>query len=138
MFLASDSLLLLPPPRLKMARTGTHGGIGQFDPLLNITDNNVLIHKLRQDKSGQALRCLGERSADSEAPDVMFISSVVDYCIHAYIEGVRYIFIAKISFCVLMVQVADSCRVVKIKNDNFYKTWKFFISVRVTSITIIG
>ena len=53
---------------------------------------------------------------DSEAPDVMFISSMVDYCIHAYI------FIAKISFCVLMVQVADSCRVVKIKNDNFYKT----------------
>ena len=52
----------------------------------------------------------------------MFISSMVDYCIHAYIEAVRYIFIAKISFCVLMVQVADSFRVVKIKNDNFYKT----------------
>ena len=52
----------------------------------------------------------------------MFISSMVDYCIHAYIEGVRYIFIAEISFCVLMVQVADSCGVVKIKNDNFYKT----------------
>ena len=30
-----------------------------FDPLLNITDNSVVIHKLRQDKSGQALTCSG-------------------------------------------------------------------------------
>ena len=29
--------------------------------LLNIRDNSVVINKLRQDKSGQALRCSGER-----------------------------------------------------------------------------
>ena len=38
----------------KMARTGTH------DSLLNITDSSVVIHKLRQDKGGQTLRCSGE------------------------------------------------------------------------------
>ena len=59
---------------------------------------------------------------DSEAPDIMFNCSVVDYCVHAYIEAVRYIFIPKICFCVLMVQVANSCCVVKIKNDIFYET----------------
>ena len=47
-------------------------------------------------------------SADSEAPDIMFICSMVDYGIHTYIEAVRYIFISKICFCVLMVQIADS------------------------------
>ena len=30
----------------------------------------------------------------SEAPDVMFIGSMVDYGIHAYIEAMRYIFIS--------------------------------------------
>ena len=59
---------------------------------------------------------------DSETPDIMFNCSVVDYCVHAYIEAVRYIFISKISFCVLMVQVANSCCVIKIKNDIFYET----------------
>ena len=50
---------------------------------------------------------------------MMFIGSMVDYGIHAYIKAVRYIFISKICFCVLMVQVADSCCEVKIKNDIF-------------------
>ena len=59
---------------------------------------------------------------DSETPIIMFNCSVVDYCVHAYIEAVRYIFISKICFCVLMVQVANSCCVVKIKNDIFYET----------------
>ena len=46
------------------AKNGTkrpHDSIGLFDPPLNITDNSVVINKLRQDKSGQALRCTGER-----------------------------------------------------------------------------
>ena len=50
-----------PPPWKKVARSGTHDSIGRFDPLLNITDSSVIIHKLRQDKSGQALRSSGER-----------------------------------------------------------------------------
>ena len=58
-------------------------------------------------------------SADSEAPDIMFICSMVDYGIHTYIEAVRYIFISKICFCVLMLQIADLCCEVKIKNDIF-------------------
>ena len=56
---------------------------------------------------------------DSEAPDIMLICSMVDYSTHAYIEAVRYIFISKICFCVLMVQIADLCCEVKIKNDIF-------------------
>ena len=55
-------------------------------------------------------------SADS---DIMFICSMVDYGIHTYIEAVRYIFISKICFCVLMLQTADLCCEVKIKNDIF-------------------
>ena len=55
------SLSPTPPPWQKVARSGTHDSIGRFDPLLNITDNSVVIYKLRQDKSGQALRCSGER-----------------------------------------------------------------------------
>ena len=38
------SLSLPPPPRQKVARSGTHDSIGLFDPLLNITDNSVVIH----------------------------------------------------------------------------------------------
>ena len=53
-------LSLTPPPRQKVALSGTHDSIGRFDPLLNITDNSVVIHKLRQDKSGQALTCSEE------------------------------------------------------------------------------
>ena len=85
--------------------------------LLNITDNSVVINKLRQDNSGQALK--ESVSADSEVPDIMFICSTVDYGIHTYIEAVRYIFISKICFCVLMVQIADLCCEVTIKNDIF-------------------
>ena len=46
--------------------------------LLNITDHSVVIDKLRQDKSGQELWYF------------------------------RYIFISKVCFCVLMVQISDS------------------------------
>ena len=81
--------------------------------LLNIKDNSVVIIKLRQDKSRQALK--ESVSADSEAPDIMFVCSMVDYGIHTYIEAVRYIFISKICFCVLMVQVADLCCEVKLR-----------------------
>ena len=56
---------------------------------------------------------------DSEAPDIMLICSMVDYSTRAYIEAVRYIFISKICFCVLMVQIADLCCEVTIKNDIF-------------------
>ena len=54
-------LSLTPLPRQNVARSGTHDSIGRFDPLLNITDNSVVIDKLRQDKSGQTLRSSGER-----------------------------------------------------------------------------
>ena len=64
-------------------------------------------------------------SADSDAPDIMFICCMVDYGIHTYIEAVRYIFISKIYLCV-MVQIADLCCEVKIKND-------FFVSLLVCS-----
>ena len=64
--------------------------------LLNIKDNSVVIIKLRQDKSRQALK--ESVSADSEVPDIMFVCSMVDYGIHTYIEAVRYIFISKICF----------------------------------------
>ena len=87
---------------------------------------------------------------------------MVDYGNHAYIEVVRYIFISKICFCVLMEQIVGSCCEVKINNDivvspvdmfskvmfllirircfNFLQDLKvfFFISVRVTSVTVIG
>ena len=63
--------------------------------LLNIKDNSVVIIKLRQDKSRQALK--ESVSADSEVPDIMFVCSMVDYGIHTYIEAVRYIFISNLS-----------------------------------------
>ena len=95
--------------------------------LLNITDNSVVINKLRQDNSGQALK--ESVSADSEVPDIMFICSTVNYGIHTYIEAVRYIFISKICFCVLMVQVADLCCDVKIENDIFVSHVNIFSKV---------
>ena len=88
--LAYVSLSLLPLWQ-KMARTITLDNTGQFDPLLNITDNSVVFDKLRQDKSKQPLTCQGSVSVDSEAPDIVFICSIVDYGIHAYIEAVRQI-----------------------------------------------
>ena len=66
---------------------------------------------------------------DSEAPDIMLICSMVDYSTHAYIEAVRYIFISKICFCVLMVQIADLCCEVKIKNDIFVSLVGLFSKV---------
>ena len=95
--------------------------------LLNIKDNSVVIIKLLQDKSGQALK--ESVSADSEVPDIMFVCSMVDYGIHTYIEAVRYIFISKICFCVLMVQVADLCCEVKIENDIFVFLFGLFSKV---------
>ena len=86
--LAYVSLSLLPLWQ-KMARTGTYDSTGKFDPLLNITDNSVVLNKLRQDNSVQTLTCQGSVSVDSGAPDSMFICSIVDYGIHAYIEAVR-------------------------------------------------
>ena len=85
--------------------------------LFNIKDNSVVIIKLRQDKSRQALK--ESVSADSEAPDIMFICSMVGCGIHNYIETLKYIFISKICFCILMIRVADLCCEVKIENDIF-------------------
>ena len=99
---------------------------------------------------------------DSEVPDIMLICSMVDYSTHGYIEAVRYIFISKICFCVLMEQIVGSCCEVKINNDIFVSPVDmfskvmfqlirtrcftllqdlkvfFFISERVTSVTVIG
>ena len=57
---------------------------------------------------------------DSEVPDIMLICSMVDYSTHGYIEAVRYIFISKICFCVLMEQIVGSCCEVKISHDIFF------------------
>ena len=92
--------------------------------LFNIKDNSVVIIKLRQDKSRQALK--ESVSADSEVPDIMFVCSMVDYGIHTYIEAVRYVFIPKICFCVLMVQITDPCCEVKIENDIFVSLFGLF------------
>ena len=62
-------------------------------------------------------------------PDIMFICSTVDYGTHTYIEAVRYTFISKICFCVLMVQVADLCCDVKIENDIFVSHVNIFSKV---------
>ena len=57
--------------------------------LLNITDNSVVINKLRQDKCCQALDVQDGVSGNSGTPDIMFICCMVDYGIHAYIEAVK-------------------------------------------------
>ena len=44
---------------------------------------------------------------------------MVDYGIHAYIEAVKYIFVSKICFIVLFVQIPELCRQVTIENDIF-------------------
>ena len=49
----------------------------------------------------------------------MFICSMVDYGIHAYIEAVKYIFVSEICFIVLFVQIPELCRQVTIENDIF-------------------
>ena len=66
---------------------------------------------------------------DSEAPDVVFVFSMVDYGIHAYIEAGRYIFISKICFCVLMEQIVGSCCKVKINDDIFVSPVDMFSKV---------
>ena len=60
---------------------------------------------------------------------------MVDYGIHTYIEAVRYIFISKICFCVSMLQTADLCCEVKIKNDIF--VFVYVLGSDVSIITII-
>ena len=55
--------------------------------------------------------------------------SFPDYSIHAYIEAVRYIFISKICFCVLMEQIVGSCCEVKINNDIFVSPVDMFSKV---------
>ena len=66
---------------------------------------------------------------DSEVPDIMLICSMVDYSTHGYIEAVRYIFISKICFCVLMEQIVGSCCEVKINNDIFVSPVDMFSKV---------
>ena len=68
-------------------------------------------------------------SADSEAPDIIFIWSMVDYGIHTYIKAVRYIFISKIGLCVSMLQTADLCCEVQINNDIFVFLYGMFSEV---------
>ena len=70
---------------------------------------------MRQDKSGQALDIQESVSADSEAPDIMFICSMVNYSILT--KAVRHIFISKFCLWVLIKQIADLCCEVKIEND---------------------
>ena len=72
---------------------------------------------MRQDKSGQALDIQESVSADSEAPDIMFICSMVNYSIHTHTKAVRHIFISKFCLWVLIKQIADLCCEVKIEND---------------------
>ena len=45
-----------PPPLAKNGTNRPHDSIGLFDPPFNITDNSVVINKLRRNKSGQAFR----------------------------------------------------------------------------------
>ena len=49
-------------------------------------------------KAGKPLHVQKSVSVDSEAPDIMFICPTIDYCIHAYIEAVRYISSPKSAF----------------------------------------
>ena len=47
----------------------------------------------------------------------MFICCMVDYGIHASIDEMKYIFVSKICFIVLFVQIPELCREVSIEND---------------------
>ena len=58
----------------------------------------------------------------------MLICSTVDYGIHTYIEAVKYISSPKSVF-VLIVQIADLCCEVKIKNDIFVFLFGMFSEV---------
>ena len=60
----------------------------------------------------------------------MFICCMVDYGIHAYIDEMKYIFVSKICFIVLFVQIPELCREVTIEND-------IFVSLLVCSPTTI-
>ena len=63
--------------------------------------------------AGKPLDVRESVSADSEAPDMMFICSMVDYGIHTYIEAVRYISSPKSVFVYLWYKL-QNC-VVKLK-----------------------
>ena len=93
-------------------------------PSFNIIDTET-INKLRQDKSAQIVRCSG----DFEAPDIMFICSMVYYCTHTYIEAARYIFLSKIGFCASVVQITDLRCKVKINSDFFVSLFGMFWEV---------
>ena len=67
----------------------------------------------------------------------MFICSMVDYGIHAYIEAVKYIFVSKICFIVLFVQIPELCREVTIENDIFVSLVGMFSESDVSIITTI-
>ena len=67
----------------------------------------------------------------------MFICSMVDYGIHAYIEAVKYIFVPKICFIVLFVQIPVLCREVTIENDIFVSLVGMFSESDVSIITTI-
>ena len=67
----------------------------------------------------------------------MFICSMVDYGIHAYIEAVKYIFVSKIRFIVLFVQIPELSREVTIENDIFVSLVGMFSESDVSIITTI-
>ena len=67
----------------------------------------------------------------------MFICSMVDYGIHAYIEAVKYSFVSKICFIVLFVQILELCREVTIENDIFVSLVGMFSESDVSIITTI-
>ena len=67
----------------------------------------------------------------------MFICSMVDYGIHAYIEAVKYIFVSKICFIVLFVQIPELCREVTIEKDIFVSLVGMFSESDVSIITTI-
>ena len=67
----------------------------------------------------------------------MFICCMVDYGIHAYIDEMKYIFVSKICFIVLFVQIPELCREVAIENDIFVSLVGMFSESDVFIITTI-
>ena len=68
-----------PPPPLGKNGPHAYDNIGWFDPFLNITDNSVLLTNCGRIKAVKPLDVQESVSGDSEAPDIMFICSMVDY-----------------------------------------------------------
>ena len=88
-------------------------------------------------KAAKSLDVQESVSANSEAPDIMFTCFMVGCGIHTYIETLKYIFISKICFCVFMIQMADLCCEVKIKNDIFVFLVDMFSKVMFLLITTV-